>query len=127
MASAAIIGLTGCTEPAEVPRDELPFDPSYLGAEAQALDADLVQIDVKMSGARDAQDVADYADCAIAGYADARGFGFVRHLRTQVNEDAGIWQGDAVYTMSPALPAGAKTIDAVAQADACLANAIPQL
>jgi hypothetical protein len=126
MAGAAMI-LSACTENDAVLRDELPFEPDYVSTEATALDAELVQINVAMRGARDGQDVADFADCVISGYADARGFGFARHLRTQVTEESGLWRGDAVYTISPGMPAGNRTIDIEAQREACAANGIPQL
>jgi len=104
-----------------------PFNPIYIGAEAEALDAELVRITAEMLGAREAADVLDYASCAIAGYADARGHGFARHLRTTVEETGGVWRADAVYTMSPAIPAGARTIDVEAQMSACEETGIPKL
>lgn len=123
----AALTLTACTKPEPTPRDQLPFDPEYLSTEALALDADLVQVDVSMRGARDGEDVADFADCVVAGYADARGFGFARHVRTTVTEEAGLWRADAVYTISPGLPAGKRTIDVEAQRSACAVEGIPQI
>jgi hypothetical protein len=105
----------------------LPPDAVYLGAEAEALDADLIRITAEMRGARDAGDVADYARCALAGYAEVRGHAFARHLRTTVDETGGIWRADAVYTISPAIPAGLRTIDVEAQLSACEETGIPQL
>lgn len=97
----------------------------YLGVETALLDGDLVQFRVAMRGARDMGDVERYAACAAAQYAVIRGYGFARHVRTLVDESAGIWRGDAVYTISPALPRGTRTIDAeVAVAD-CALNGIP--
>ena len=40
------------------------------------------------------------------------GYGFARHVRTVTDERAGIRRADAVYTISPALPRGSRTIDA---------------
>jgi hypothetical protein len=91
------------------------------------LDGDLVNFHVKMRGARTVTDVDDYAECAAAQYALIRGYGFARHLRTTVNEEGGLWRGDAVYTISPALPRGLKTIDAEVVASACTENGIPMV
>ncbi len=126
MASAAL-SLTACTGTEPVPRDEIPFAPNYVSTTATALDADLVQIEVAMRGARDQIDVTEFADCVMAGYADARGFGFARHLRTQVSEEAGLWRADAIYTMSPDLPEGSLTIDVREKSNACLNQGIAQL
>jgi hypothetical protein len=38
-----------------------------------------------------------------------------------------IWQGDAVYTISAALPRGLKTIDAEVVASHCVENGIPMV
>ncbi|MCF8511707.1 MAG: hypothetical protein K9G43_09690 [Rhodobacteraceae bacterium] len=88
------------------------FSPSYRGIETILLDGDLVNFRVEMTGARNNQDVASYAACAAAQYALIRGFGFARHVRTNVANTGGTWRGDAVYTISAALPDGLKTIDA---------------
>ena len=115
--------LMGC----QTPRSEGPFTPVYEGVETRLLDGDLVNFRVTMRGARDQRDVDDYAECAAAQYALIRGYGFARHLRTTVNEEGGLWQGDAVYTISPALPRGMKTIDAEVTALACAENGIPMV
>ena len=80
-----------------------------------------------MAGARDAGEVERYAECAAAQYALIRGFGFARHLRTNVVQEGGIWRGDAVYTISPALPDGVKKIDAEVVAADCAENGIPMV
>ena len=102
-----------------------PFKPEYLGVNTRLLDGDLVNFQVKMTGARDNADVDAYAECAAAQYALIRGYGFTRHLRTNVLEEAGTWLADAVYTISPALPRGLKTIDAEVTVSACAENKIP--
>jgi hypothetical protein len=117
--------LAGCAEP--VPREALPFVPEYHGVETRLLDGDLVSFAVAMRGARDAQDVERYTECAAAQYALIRGYGFARHLRTTVEQEAGLWRGDAVYTISAALPAGLKTIDAEVTALACAESGIPMV
>lgn len=101
------------------------FIPDYRGVETQLLADDLVQFDVEMTNALTAADVEDYAECAAAGYTLIRGWGFARHLRTNVIEEAGVWKADAVYTISPALPRGIRTIDAEVVAAACAEKGIP--
>lgn len=104
---------------------EIGFEPEYLSVETRLLDDDLVNFHVSMSGARTKADVADYAKCAAAQYALIRGFGFARHVRTNVAESDGIWSGDAVYTVSAALPQGLLTLDAEVVVDNCKDDGIP--
>ncbi|MCF6315762.1 MAG: hypothetical protein L3J30_05630 [Marinosulfonomonas sp.] len=118
-------GLAAC-EPAE-PVAQGPFEPVYLGINTRLLDGDLVNFFVSMRGARNDADVADYARCAAVQYALIRGYGFARHVRTQINEKNGVWSGDAVYTISAALPRGLKTIDAEVAVTDCIENAIPRV
>lgn len=106
------------------------FNPEYLGIETRLLDRDyegddLVAFDVKMRGARGREDVAAYADCAVAQYALIRGYGFARHLRTNIETEAGVWHGDAVYSISAALPRGSRTIDAEVVRANCVETDIP--
>ncbi|SHH25845.1 hypothetical protein [Marivita hallyeonensis] len=104
-----------------------PFAPTYEGVTTTLLDGDLVQFNVAMRGARGPTDVEDYAECAAAQYTLIRGFGFARHLRTNVYEEGGLWRGDAVYTISPALPRGVRTIDAEVVVASCVENGIPMV
>jgi hypothetical protein len=101
------------------------FAPKYSGIETILLDNDLVDFRVQMSGARDDKDVDAYAACAAAQYALIRGFGFARHLRTNVEKQGGVWRGDAVYTISASLPRGMKTLDAEVTVRDCGAQGIP--
>ncbi len=101
------------------------FAPRYNGIETLLLDGDLVNFRVAMRGARSREDVDAYARCAAAQYALIRGFGFARHVRTTVAESGGIWRGDAVYTISAALPRGVKTIDAEVVVRDCGEQGIP--
>jgi hypothetical protein len=101
------------------------FDPTYGGIATQLLDGDLVGFKVSMTGARDRADVDAYARCAAAQYALIRGFGFARHVRTNVDRVGGVWHGDAVYTISPSLPAGLRTLDAEVVVRDCGAQGIP--
>lgn len=113
----------GIGNPATGP--DLQFMPEYRGVQTRLLEDDLVNFLVEMRGARDRADVAAYADCAAAQYALIRGFGFARHVRTTAYEEAGIWQGDAVYTVSPTLPRGTRTIDAEVKVADCAEQGIP--
>ena len=118
------LGLSACVDRAG---PDTPFEPQYLGVATRLLEDDLVSFLVEMRGARGKQDVDDYAECAAAQYALIRGYGFARHLRTNVYEEAGLWRADAVYTISPALPRGLKTIDAEVVVANCAANGIPMV
>ncbi|MDP1575575.1 MAG: hypothetical protein Q8L76_02265, partial [Cypionkella sp.] len=109
----------------EQPKTDTAFNPTYKGIETILLDGDLVNFRVAMTGARDDKDVAAYAACAAAQYALIRGFGFARHVRTNVAIKAGVWRGDAVYTISASLPRGVKTIDAEVTVRDCGAQGIP--
>lgn len=125
---ALALALSGCA-PTDVPvaRAEMPFDPGYLGIATSLLDGDLVQFHVEMTGARDGADVTAYGECAAAQYALIRGFGFARHVRTNVDETGSRWTGDAVFVISDALPQGLRTIDAEVTVAACEENGIPTI
>ncbi len=101
------------------------FIPDYKGVETVLLDGDLVQFNVAMTNARNAENVSAYAECAAAQYTLIRGYGFARHLRTNVAIEGGIWRADAVYTISPSLPRGLKTIDAEVTVQNCMEKGIP--
>jgi hypothetical protein len=121
----ALAGASACA-PAQdtVSRADGP-PPVYGGIETALLDGDLVNFRVTMRGGSGARDVDAYARCAAAQYALIRGYGFARHVRTQVDETGGVWRGDAVYTISPALPRGLRTIDAEVVVRDCGAQGIP--
>ncbi|SER54717.1 hypothetical protein SAMN04490244_101444 [Tranquillimonas rosea] len=115
-------GVAACAEttpPAEAPA------PEYLGVQTRLLGGDLVNFLVEMRGASSAGDVTAYADCAAAQYARIRDYGFARRVRTNLDEEGGLWRGDAVYTVSPALPEGTRTIDADVVVAACREDGIP--
>lgn len=112
----AICALLACAPQASAP--------SYQGIQTALLDGDLVQFKVSMAGGTQA-DVTEYAACAAAQYALIRGFGFARQVRTKTTLSGGIWRGDAVYTISAALPRGTKTIDAEVTVRDCGARGIP--
>ncbi|AXQ93906.1 hypothetical protein LV780_08890 [Cereibacter azotoformans] len=125
----ALAGLASCAPPA-APEAALPdeaFTPVYKGIETRLLDDDLVEFLVEMEGARGIPDVEDYARCAAAQYTLIRGYGFARHLRTNVAERGGVWRGDAIYTISAALPRGVQTIDAEVTVRDCREQGIPTI
>lgn len=124
----ALVALPACATQGtggDVARDSVLFEPAYKGVETRLLEGALVNFHVQMTGARDGQDVHNYAECAAAQYALIRGFGFARHVRTTAQNAGGIWRGDAVYTISSALPDGLKTIDAEVTVSNCVENGIP--
>lgn len=118
--------LTAACAPAEAP-GRAGFAPVYGGIQTILLDGDLVNFRVQMQGARNREDVASYARCAAAQYALIRGFGFARHVRTNVARAGDIWRGDAVYLISAALPEGLKTIDAEVAVRDCGELGIPTI
>lgn len=119
--------LSACTPQTDgsVARQDVAFAPDYKGVDTRLLEGDLVNFHVTMSGARSANDVHRYAECAAAQYALIRGFGFARHVRTTTDKSEEIWSGDAVYVISAALPEGLKTIDAEVIVADCEDNSIP--
>ena len=116
------LALAACAQPVPVAED---FIPEYLGVETVPLDGDLVQFNVAMTKALSEEDVLRYAECAAAQYTLIRGDAFARHLRTNVYEEGGVWSADAVYTISPTLPAGLVKIDAEVAVAACEEDGIP--
>lgn len=122
----ASFGLSACAAPdADIPVSQAEFSPVYKGIDTILFDDDLVSFQVEMTGARDNADVTAYGECAAAQYALIRGYGFARHVRTLVANEAGIWRADAIYTISPALPQGLRTIDAEVTVQNCAAQEIP--
>lgn len=123
MIRAAVISpliLAGCA-----PAEDTSRAPEYLGVETNLLDEELVQFKLSMKGGNGASDLENYAECAVAQYAKIRDYGFARHLRTNIDEKGGIWTADAVYTISPSLPRGLRTLDAEVVLADCEENGIP--
>ena len=129
----ATFAMLGACE--EIPREDVtraatPDVPrvfGYDGIETRLLDGDLVQFVVAMNGEALPDDVSRYAECAAAQYSLIRGYGFARHVRTNVEIKGGQWRGDAVYTISAALPRGLKTIDAEVTVQNCIEDKIPMV
>ena len=119
----AALALAACAPSGEAVAP--PAARNYAGVETRLLDDDLVNFRVQMTGAATRDEVDAYARCAAAQYALIRGFGFARHVRTNVQEQGGVWIADAVYTISPALPRGLQTLDAEVVAAACAEQGIP--
>ena len=122
MALISPVALAACAPAAPVAED---FIPDYLGAVPIVLADDLVLIEATMTNAQNSENLREYTECAVAAYALSKGYGFARHLRTNLNEEGGVWSADAVYTISPALPAGVSTIDADVTVAACAEAGIP--
>ncbi len=116
--------LAACAAPPGGGR-QATFAPEYLGTETRLLEGDLVSFLVAMKGARGAEDVARYGECVAAQYALIRGYGFVRHVRTDVEKRNGVWYGDAGYVISAAIPKGLRTIDAEITVQNCAMEGIP--
>ena len=123
-AGVAAAALAACAPGADV-SSMGSFNPGYQGIETILLDGDLVNFRVAMKGARNNADVEAYARCAAAQYALIRGAGFARHVRTTVARTGETWRGDAVYTISAALPKGFRTIDAEVTVRDCGSLGIP--
>jgi hypothetical protein len=118
------VTVMGCVQ-AEPEVSRAVSAPTYLGVETRLLDGDLVNFIVSVKDVATQNDVVAYSECAAAQYALIRGFGFARHLRTNVSQEAGIWRADAVYTISSALPDGLRTIDAEVIVSNCREFRIP--
>ena len=124
--AALVMGCETTQEQGEVTR-LAPADLDYRGVETRLLDGELVQFVVTMGPGAQPQDLNDYAECAAAQYALIRGYGFARHVRTSVEQQGNQARGDAVFTISPTLPRGLKTIDAEVVALSCAENGIPMV
>lgn len=97
----------------------------YEGVETRLLDGELVNFIVRTSGTSTRDDAIDYAECAAAQYTLIRGFGFARQVRTTVDRDGNAFVADAIYTISPDLPRGSRTIDAEVTVANCGVSGIP--
>jgi hypothetical protein len=124
MATLLAVVTASCDAPGTVPADRT-VAPDYLGVSITELDPALVQFVAEVKGVARREDATTYARCAAAGYAVSKGFGFVRHVRTKVSEQGGIWRADAVYTISPNLPDGLRTIDAEVTVSDCTEQGFP--
>jgi hypothetical protein len=124
LAMIGMLAATACGETRTPGAETIPV-PVYLGSEKIRLTDDLVNVRADAAVAGGAEAARAYAECLAAGYAVSRGFGFARHVSTALSEEGGVWRADAVYTVSPALPAGVRTIDAETKVAACGESGIP--
>jgi hypothetical protein len=122
-----LAGIAGCTPQGRAPATigDGPAPGDYLGASVTALDDDLIAVQAQMRRVRQAGDIDGYTACVAARHARDTGDGFLRHVRTNIDEKGGIWRADAVYTISPTLPRGRMTIDAQVTAAECAENGVP--
>ena len=118
-----MLPLAACESGAMVPVNQGEIE--YLGTQTNLFEGDLVQFGARVRGVGAAKVAVDYAECAAAQYALIRGYGFARHLRTNVAVESGIWTADAVYSVSPSLPPGLRSLDAEVVVAACAENEIP--
>ena len=119
-----IMALTTSCQSRVQPETDTPFG-TYIGSETRLLDGDLVNFRVNMRGDLNRRALLDYAECVAAQYTVVRGFGFARHLRTNVTNEGSIWSADAVYTISSAIPAGRRTLEAEITVEECKERGIP--
>ncbi|WP_339114487.1 hypothetical protein [Thioclava sp. GXIMD2076] len=121
MTTGLMVGLSGCASA------RAAFKPvDYQPVETRLLQDDLVEFRVAVGGKGATPEVAtEFAACAAAQYSLIRGFGFARHIRTSLDDSDGLWRADAVYTISPALPRGLRTIDAEVTVSDCADRGIP--
>nr|WP_097081919.1 MULTISPECIES: hypothetical protein [Rhodobacter] len=98
---------------------------TYEGVETRLLDNDLVGFEVALSGTTNRAKATAYATCAAAQYAQIRGYGFARHVRTTVQKRGNGLSADAVYLISDAIPRGLRTIDAEVTLADCVERGIP--
>lgn len=134
LAPSMFLALAGCMmtslgDPvaleANTPVMSASFAPSYEPIETQLLDVDLVSFKATVHGARGPRDLRDATDCAAAQYALIRGYGYARHIRTNLGVEGVVWTADAAYTISVDLPRGTSTLDAAATVAECNARRLP--
>lgn len=110
-----LTALSACAAPSRV----------YQAGDPVGLGDDLVGFLVTVKGAGAASAVEDYATCVAAAYALEKRAGFARKVRVYVKEEGGVWSADAVYSISPTLPKGIRTIDAEVTVADCAERGIP--
>lgn len=118
----AALCLAGCTERAPLASD---YVPDYLGTEITQLAGDLVQVEARMTKARTASNVFDYADCAVASFMQEDAVPYARYVRSNFDREGGVWAADVVYITSADRPRGIRVIDAAAVVAHCRQKRIP--
>ncbi len=122
--TGSFAGLAGCAGMAPTAEPGLARA-TYLSADAVGWKDDLVRVRVTLKGADAEAAAGEFARCIAAGYAVKNNAGFVRHVLTLTDKEGGIWRGDAVYSVTAALPRGVQTIDADVTVEECGDRAIP--
>jgi hypothetical protein len=122
--TGSLAGLAACSG-GQAGSEKPQAKPVYLGANAEALKDDLVQVTLKMKGVSGPEQIDDYAACVASAYAVKNKAGFVRHVRTISDKEGGIWRADAVYSVTSVLPEGLQTIDAEVTLADCEDRGIP--
>ncbi len=125
LVTASLPALAACAATDGAPRPDASREPVYLGANPVGLGDDLYGFAVQMRNPRSAADIDAYVTCIVSGYALQKDAGFARKVRTNVKEEGGVWVADAVYSISPALPKGLRTIDAEVAVSDCAEQGIP--
>lgn len=120
-----VLAFSACAAPPAENATRAAADGDHLGIDTRLLDDDLVSFQVRMRGAARVGDLDIYTRCAAAQYALIRGYNFTRHIRTNTRKEGGVWQADAVYTISQEFPPGLRSINAEDMVDACKANGVP--
>lgn len=124
---AGCVNETGAAKPAATKGAAAPAKAEkvvYGEIETILLDDDLVNFRLAMTGGTQ-QDLEAFARCAVARYAQIRGYGYARHIRTNVVHDSNRWNGDAVFMISAELPRGLKLIKAGETLAECEKQGIP--
>ena len=122
--TGSLAGLAACAG-GQAGSEKPVAKPVYLGANAEALKDDLVQVTLKMKDVAGPEQIDDYAACVASAYAVKNKAGFVRHVRTISDKEGGIWRADAVYSVTSVLPEGLQTIDAEVTLADCEDRGIP--
>jgi hypothetical protein len=120
-----VLALTGGLLTALSACAPVPASRIYEAADPVGMGGDLYGFLVSVKGSKSAADVEDYATCVVAAYALERQAGFARKVRVAVKEEGGVLSADAVYSISPALPRGIRTIDAEVTVADCAERGIP--
>lgn len=113
----ASFGLGACAAQPQAPASHV--------VERLRIDETLVNILVETSGAGAEVRIDDYTTCVASKYALDQGFGFLRPIRINRTDSGGIWRADAVYSITPWLPRGPRTIDADIAVQNCAELGIP--
>lgn len=123
--TGSLAGLSACV-PADPATEPAPPPPDYLQADVTLMGGDLVLVHASARGGPPQGAAAEaYARCVAAGYADDHGASYLRHVRTLTDKEGGVWQADAVYSVTAAEPDGLMTERAADAVAGCGVQGIP--